>query len=887
MTNTTTPVSTPAAVFAADFVRLKQEWSGIGSTPGGDEASYFTALRHKFDQLAAGKGGKLWYLPHSIFTALLAGSPAALATAKQEFLQEWTHGEKLNRNFNHYWNSLQFKTGDRWICAAMLAQLLVLWDWLAVAGVWNEAEIDAAANEALDVAEAYLEPHLKGRGHMPLLPDPINQTAACVCGLLYVGYMFGLKWQNQPRAQRMYAFARNLLADCLGQYPANGYDSDGFTYLRHIHLQVHTLSVALLEDVEGGDWYHRRFAPHNLSLADLNAMQLDFVTPAGFTWPLGRYGYCKSWNLFGQALAARRTGDPRYLQVAKRDNHASDYKSPWLGMDLVFGLLWYPKELDQPISHGIAPTGQKRRVVEDSWAVFTNDEDRMLAVATWPVGKAPHFFMEAHGSPLILGGMESWDSSNGVQCDPQQWGRKSWLTPRGQLLRYCDIPGLQAASIDSAATYPPAVGVQRAARVYVNCAAGMVVSERFVSTSPAAAMWQAAVWANPQLHGAVATVRGWNNVTLRAVSAQGDWKLRAVPERKIHIEGLEKVEPVMLQLEGQRGHGAFDVLLDWRQGNSTAGLHRVQDDLLAIATADQRTSMQVLLPGANQPRKLGDYQTDANLALLQADGRLCVAGARSVQEGDIERIWASLPVDVTLDADAYWISGLKYGEFVTLRSKTHFVCVRVGNGIEVWGRSPTPLRIHVRHPAVAVQLNGRPADAQVTDGWTAIDIPDTAAEAAPAGAALAAAVAKGATAGILRALHELQQAMAWEYAGEVRKLFTWDAAKEPVLPMFSALKTEATYVRLEAAAAAMCLGDRAAIPALIDLLRLEAHRDYAKPGSGVTNDKWWGFPARSVTLEALMVLHGTAVLKILDEVLDLETWPHGIDAVARARVVFG
>jgi len=877
-------------VFASDFARLKLNWDRTSGAKATDEKSYFQALLKKFDDLANGPDGKLWYLPHSILASLIDGSPAALARAKEEFLLEWRHGEKLNRREVHYWNSLQFKTGDRWICAAMMSQLLVLWDWLAAAGVWSEAEIDAAAGEALDVVDAYLEPHLKGRGHMPLLPDPINQTAACVAGLLYAGYMFGLKWRNEERARRMYAYARNLLPDCIGQYPANGYDDDGFTYLRYIHLQVHTLSVALLEEVEPGDWYHRKFAPHEHSLADLNAMQLDFVSPSGFTWPLGRYGYIKPWNLFCQSFAARRTGDPSYLQVAKRDNDAYGYNSPWLGMDMVFGLLWYPTEIDEPISNGIPATRQKRRVIEDSWAVFTNDEDRMLAVAVWMRGKAPHFFLEANGSPLILSGMDTWTNSNGVQCDPQKWGRNSWLNPAGELKRYCDIPGLQAAYIDSAATYPPAVGVRRAARVFVNCAAGMVVSDRFSSASTAPAVWQAATWVNPQLQGTVATACGLNNVTLRAVSATGDWKFRPTPDRKVALEGDASIEPGtmklgMLELEGQPGHGAFDVLLDWRQGSSS--LRRVQDDLLVIETPGQKDSLQVLLPGAAGPRKLGPCQTDAELALLQANGRLCVAGARTVREGGVERVWASLPVDVTVDDDAYWISGLKYGEFVTLRSKTHYVCVRVGNGIEVWGRSPAPLRIRVRHPAVAVQLNGRPADCQIEDGWTTIDIPDTASEVAPAGARLAVAVAKGATPEIIRAIHELQQAMAWEYAGDVRALLAWDASTEPTQTQ-SPLKTEATYVRLEAAAAAACLGDRLAIPALIELLRLEAHRNYGTPGAeGSPNDTWWGFPARSVTLEALMILHGAEVLAVLDEVLAVEAWPHGLDAVSRARTVLG
>jgi hypothetical protein len=882
MTTTAKHASATHPIFETDLTRLKRHWKSHAHAP----SSYFRKLRSKFEQLAAGEDAKRWYLPHAILLGLIDGSPAAHAQAKEDFLLEWSHGQQLNRGGlgqgEHYWNSLKFRTGDRWICAAMLAQLLILWDWLAAAGVWSQPEIDAAATEALDVAEAYLEPHLKGRGHMPFLPDPINQTAACITGLLYVGYMFGMKWRNQERAKRMYAFARNLVPDAIGQYPANGYDDDGFTYIRHIHLQVHTLSIALLEEVEGGDWYHRKFAPHHHSLSDLNALQLDFVTPSGFAWPLGRYGYIKSWNLFNQSFAARRSGDPRYLQVARRDNEGYDYKSPWLGMDLPLGLLWYPHELEERVRGELPPTPQKRRVAEDSWAVFTQDRDRMLAVAVWMRGKAPHFFLEAHGSPLILGGSEMWPTSNGVQCDPQKWGMKSWLNPGGELRLYCDIPGFQAVYFNSARTYPPVVEVEQATRVFVNCEAGLVISDRFSSRSAAPAVWQASTWLNPKLEGTVATVKAPSGVTLRAISAEQQWTFRPTPERKPRHEGIGAIDLGMLELAGQPGHGSFDVLLDWQQEASDGALRRTREDLLVIEEAARGAGSLILLPGESGPRALGPYQTDAMLAILDTNRQASFAAARAVQQGRIERIWSSLPVDVSFTDDAYWVSGLKYGEFVTLRSGTHFVCLRIGNGIELWGRSPDRLRVHLRHPSVAVQLNGRPAEVLTEDGWTIIDIPDTTSAAKSAGEALATAVANGATAAILRALHDIQQAMAWEYAAEVRKLFKWDASPEPTLPKLE-LKTEATYVRLEAAATAMSFGDRDAIPELIELLLREAHHNYAPEGGG--NGKWWGFPTRSVTLEALMVLHATQVLKVLDEVLALEVWPHGIDAVARTRAV--
>ena len=869
-------------IFNSDLLKLRAAWNASENSRG-----YFEELRQKFNELADCTEGGRWYLPHRIFRNLLDGSPAALQSAKADFLKEWSQGATLDRRV-HYWNSLQFRTGDRWICAAMLAQLLILFDWLAAAGVWSETEIDAIGTEALDVAEAYLEPHLKGRGHMPFLPDPINQAAACITGLLYAGLMFGMKWRHEPRGERMYAFARNLVADAIGQFPANGYDTDGFTYLRHIHLQVHTLSIALLEESEGGDWYHRKFAPHHQSLADLNAMQLDFITPSGFTWPLGRYGYVKSWNIFCQSFAARRSGEARFLQVARQDNIDSkySYQSPWLGMDLVLGLLWYPYSLDSEVSSGGLSITQKRRVIPHSWAVFTNDADRMLAVALWTMGKAPHFFLEAHGSPLIIGGMEDWHTSNCVQCDPGAWGKRHWLTPGGTLLNYCDIPGLQAAYFDSKPTYPAASAVKRATRAFVNLDSGMIVSDRFVAENNAPAIWQAATWISTAIDGALATIRGLNGVTLRAISAGGDWQLRPTPERKPRPESMKQIDLAMLELQEVAGHGVFDVLLDCNQHAAASSLQRDRDDQLTI-----NGDSTLLLPGKNKSiRHIGPFQTDAPIALLDKSGRLSLAAVRSVQLGDIECIWTSCPMDITLSTDCCWISGLKYGEFVTVRRDSQFICIRMGNGIEISGRSASPMTVFVRpsedFPVTSMECNGDAYAAEVVDGWVPICIPDTTERAKAAVERLSTAVAGSSTPAIIRALHEAQQAVAWEAADVVRQLFHWDASTEPVLAD-NDLKTEATYVRLEAAATAMTIGDRSAVAGLIELMMSEARRNYAPDTAGFGGQKWWGFSTRSVVIEALMILHANETLDMFNEFLSHDVWPHGFAAVNRACEVLG
>jgi hypothetical protein len=87
------PLSKAAPLFGAELERLKNTWflrpDAAGSTPGG----YYRTLRQKLGQLANGKHGQIWYLPHQILTNLIDGSSAALEKAKQDFLREWAHGD--------------------------------------------------------------------------------------------------------------------------------------------------------------------------------------------------------------------------------------------------------------------------------------------------------------------------------------------------------------------------------------------------------------------------------------------------------------------------------------------------------------------------------------------------------------------------------------------------------------------------------------------------------------------------------------------------------------------------------------------------------------------------------------------------------------------------
>lgn len=817
-----------------------------------------------------------WYVPSAVMLGLLDGSKEAVAQARAEFLLEWQDGAALGSK-THYWNSLQFKTGDRWICAAMLVQLLILWDWLAEAGAWTEAEIDEHAETALGVLEVFVESHLKGRGHMPILHDPINQGAAMSAGLLYAGHLFGSKWRKDARAIRMYGRARNLLSDHIGQFLKSGYDGDGFTYLRQIHLQCYTLGVALLEEVEGGDWYHRRFAPNGISLAWLNVRQFDFIGPSGCSWPLGRYGYIRCWNLFNLAYASKRTGDPRYLQTARRDNTDHLYNSPWLRMEIPLALLWYPEALNAQITEESVPVRPIKECIPDSWAVFYEPESRMQAISLWMYGKVPHFVLEAGGSPLLPGGGSAWNDANGVQPGDFDYDLQGWTTPPGQLIRYGDLPDCAAAAVETTSMYPPKAEVVHASRTVIQPRKGLiVVSDRFSTTRPQPPLWQARVLKGSTVAGRVATLAGCGGVTGRLVSADEDVTIVPSGLKRLEHEIFGWLETDLLHIFGTPGESAFDVIVSWDERHEPS-LSRERNDLLAVRDGDETLSL--LLP-AHIPgglRRIGLFETDASMAALDSSSRLSLFGVRILRDADGERLWSDVPLNVTIDADALAVEGLGYGNFLSYRGTGTFVGIKRGNGVEIYARTPQNFTVRLRGEIISAVVNDTPIDPEQKDGWKSIVLPEWKAPEDDLIAALRDTVSADSDT-LIPLLNRIRAAMLREAAPLVRDLLKWNGSA--IVSPWPAHPTESSHVRMEAARTLACLGDAESIDALIALVEFESEKIY-DPNSKWTS-QFLGSSARVVAIEALIFLHAAQFLPIIDRIKPNEGVPHAQDILIRA-----
>ncbi|MDR1304969.1 MAG: hypothetical protein LBK76_07070 [Verrucomicrobiales bacterium] len=867
-------------LFEDDFQRLARKLAAAD----GYLREWRDLLRAHADGDVPMENGRRWHVPSAVTLALLDGSPSAVARARELFLLEWQDGAALG-NPVHYWNSPTFKTNDRWIGAAMLAQLLILWDWLAVAGAWRDAEIDAHAETALSVLEVYVETHLKGRGHLPILHDPINQGAAMSAGLLYAGWLFGHKWRRDARAVRMYARALNLLPDHLGQFPPCGYDGDGFTYLRHIHLQCFTLGVALLEDVTGSDWYHRCFAPNNISLAWLNRRQLDFIGPSGCSWPLGRYGYMKAWNVFALSYAARRDRDARFLQVARRDNAGYDYKSPWLRMELPLALLWYPEDLNREITTVSAPVAPVSECWPDAWAAFYDRQRQTQAVTLWLRGKAPHLVLETAASPILPGGGDAWRDANAVQPGDFDWDFQGWMLPAGRLLVHGDLPGCGVAAVDTAPQYPPKAEVTEARRTVVWHDGLLIVSDRFASRRAAAPYWQTRVLKGSRVDGAdgrAATLATVSGPAARLVAADGEMSLSASGLQRLEHGTHGNLVTDFLRLTGAAGRAAFDVAVTWgADADGELQITRARDDLLTVTRRGQTRVVLLPSPSAAGLRRIGDYVTDAAVAVLAGAGGLSLFGARMLRDADSghERLWSDVPLNISVSADELAVEGLGYGNFLSWRADGVTLSARRGNGLELYARTPRPLTLRLRGNALNAVLNDAPAALAADGDWQSLTVPAWQPPADDVIAALRAAAADGDADVIVPLLNRIRAAMLREAAPLAQELLRWDRSRihQPDNP----LATEAAQVRLEAARTLAVLGDRAAADELLALVEREQQTVYDPRAKWAA--QFWGSSPRVAAAEALIFLHATPLAALAARLAPLEAVPHVQDIFARAR----
>lgn len=817
----------------------------------------------------------------TIFLHLHNDTPESLQKAKQLFLEEWNADHSNPKNF-HYWNSEKFLHCDRWMCATIMSQLLIFFDWLACKGVFTEKEINTIAEEAVNVMHRNVEPHLLGRGEYPLLHEPINQNIAMLCGMLYAGFLFGYKWKKNTYAQRLYTHAKSVYQDTIGQFPSSGYDGDGMTYMREITLSCMTLCTAILEEADGSDWYFRRFAPNNVSLADLNKKQFGFVHYGGWSMPAGRYGYIRNWCTFQLSYAGLKTGDPRYLQAAKRDcTEDYSYETPWTSAEIPLALLWYPKELNEAISNQELPIEPETGCIPDSWAAFADKKSAMNLRAMWLPGKAPNYFMDAYGSPLIISGVEQWSTSNCVQPGTESWGFESWHTPPGTLQFYSHLPNLQAACVETTASYPPAAEVEFALRTFFKLSTDtFLISDRY-SSKKTEGILQLAVAVNPEIDNSNVLIKGSNGSTLNLSAAEGSFNNHDEKQNSRRM----KPESSVIHCHNKNGH--FDILHCASPKNikRKSAIQPIRNDLVHVEYDETR--QDILLYGSGEQRTIGSLQTDAAAAVT--DGEVTnLLNVRRAENNQKARIHTNTPVDICFKPEKIIIDKLGYGDFAWLWLCGGFAGIRCGNTLSISARFNKDIEFHIKGNFNTLLVNGveqtflRENNRLIftihekKTNQTIADKLQTASQSSAAGT-------------IIDTIKDAATSMSFECIPILRKLLSWDAAPKAGLRFPN--MTEATNVRGRAAYTLMLLGAAEAIPDLEALIEMEFQYPYTdnetknKPhwkSSKEWDRQFHGSTARVAALDALTKLDGKSAADTIKKILKNDIIPHSQEAALKA-----
>ncbi len=343
---------------------------------------------------------------------LLEGGEHARKNARSAVLTEALEGGPKKRP-GHAWNRPEFFEMHLWISAAMAAHIAIAMDWLAVEGVFSDKEIADMGDHFVDGFWRYIYPHLKGKGRSPFFHPPINQDSAMVAGCLVIGRLFGHKWAQDPRAQRMYNDALPQAGNLIWQSSPSGFDGDGFTYMRLIQPPVLTLIAMVIEEVEGQDFFFAEFGPGRCSVASFMEHLQRFTLPSGYSFPHGRYGYVTVWNQYSQAYAARKTGDPHYLErILSMDQRY--FITPWIAMDLPLAVVLAPYGETRGAPKKVFEPEYRTWHDEALWSNIGASIAKIQAHLSWRPGKLGTFILEHDRRRFILLTSEEHSQTNGL-----------------------------------------------------------------------------------------------------------------------------------------------------------------------------------------------------------------------------------------------------------------------------------------------------------------------------------------------------------------------------------------------------------------------------------------------------------------------------------------
>ena len=300
---------------------------------------------------------------------------------------------------------VQFHT---WCNAQPLARTAIAFDWVADSDVFSAEEF-AEISEAF-IAYAYKHPYMVAQSRTERAAD--NQIMSMCFACAVIGFLFGVKRGNDPRARELFAYGVFRFPNMVGHCDPGGYSHEGSTYMDQIVMPSSALFAAFMESTLGEDFLEQRYPPNQTCLREALEMDAKMISPGGIMPPWDHYGYQRAMNKCGIAYLARKTGNYSWLAlIMQLEMWAEDDQIAWGSDDKLWTLLWWPD--DAVIPEGVNPFPSW--VVENTAAALDAPGNQLRLFQYWDqCGKDYHcgrpqvnpnaIVLEAYGSPFLMDG---------------------------------------------------------------------------------------------------------------------------------------------------------------------------------------------------------------------------------------------------------------------------------------------------------------------------------------------------------------------------------------------------------------------------------------------------------------------------------------------------
>ncbi len=813
---------------------------------------------------------------HWVMVYLLEQSDESKAKAKQAVWTEAIEGGPIDRS-GHSWDQDNFFKQHIWIASAMAAHIAIAADWLAAEGVFDSKEMNAIGEKMVSAFWTYIYPHLKGRGRSPIYVEPMNQDAAMVAGCLMIGYLFGTKWMTLPKAQRLYADARVLAGNLLGQFFKTGFDNDGFTYMRIIQPPVLTLLALVLEEAEGVDFYHQRFAPNNFSVAMFMEKLQRFVLPSGTSFPYGRYGYVLEWNVYSQAYAAHKTGNPAYLEQCLSTKQAH-YITPWIAMDLPLAVALSPYGSEAGTPRKIHKPVYETWHDPDIWSNIASAKAKLHAHLCWRKNSHATMVLEHEGERCVV---LSGESSS--ECNSLTFNFVNSKNEAGSQFEHLMILGVQVSRIQLKNQWDPRI-IKDFTKTVLVLDQGLVLTlDQFLAYCELDTTYQLNTM-NPIEGEMMPSEKTGKKIQI--LTNLGAWN-REKSEKATGKHSLG----VMNRAKLPRDYKGFAAAL-FNFSEKKVSHFKTENNSVQWQFEGMNCGVHLNLDQAPRFRTEKWGQTDGLMLVNLGEG-LILFSARYWRR-DKDWLWSTARVNLGWIDQTLSVETMKYGQYIRFRCRLFDVSILRGTGYDVYIKSDKNVILDLPLPGdmTFVQVNGKVHSSEKKENRLYISYKAKAGQAD-----LEKSEIKGTKKGLKK--ENLKNAIEMRdtpanvntFYADMEKSFKLSQCDDILVnhhekrldEVRDLLQSDDTYVRLMAAEVLGWIGEDSDAVTLIERMIAESGLSSEIGGiSGPWFGKWQFFSAVTVMADSLRKLGNSAVLPQLERAYAMQVEPHAKESIQLA-----